>query len=687
MREPAASQIIAGKYRLESLIGHGGMGSVWRGRHLTLDMPVAIKFMGAHAEGDQESRQRFEREARALGTLRTPNIVQVLDHGVDNGTPYIVMEFLEGEDLSARLLRKKRLDIAETSRILSQVARGLRRAHEAGVTHRDMKPSNIFLARIDDEEVAKVLDFGVAKLAATGALGDPQLTRTGTLLGSPGYMSPEQARGKEIDFRSDLWALAVIVFRALTGAKPFAGDSIAELVIKLCIDPRPVPTKFAPDLPPAIDRFFERAFAAAPEDRFQSAPEMAAAFATMLGQPAAEQSRLGSSPVIGVTPAVLDAAAPLAPAPVAPARAAPAPPEDSSLAPSPFTMGPAGTMVVQTKKTVPPVPPRPPAAAPRDVAPPAAPRDVAAIPAARDSAPAALPGNLALEAAPPNAPPAIPTAAPAAIMIPPAPPLSAAVREPTPMPASFGGFAPSGAEASAPPAADPYAPLLPDEQLRAPPIGDLAGDEPRPPLGSDASDSRTPTGMRLHPPGMSGALPPPAMPMLKPLPVLPGPARLELKMVLFAAAGAAALAVIVGLAIAGLRSKGSEATAPGPTSEISDLAPSAAPTASAADLPATASDSASAAPEPSAEPTAEPSVSASAEPSAAPAASAEPTAEPAAAPTVAPKPVQPKPPSTSTFTTPRPHSTTTPTTKSSGKTAPVPTGSAKKKNKKPSFGY
>src|SRR4051812_39083449 len=149
MREPAASQIIAGKYRLESLIGHGGMGSVWRARHMSLDMPVAIKFMSAHADVDLDSRQRFDREARALATLRTPHIVQVLDHGVDDDVPYIVMEYLEGEDLSSRLGQRKRLPLDQTSRILAQVARGLRRAHDAGITHRDLKPSNIFLARID----------------------------------------------------------------------------------------------------------------------------------------------------------------------------------------------------------------------------------------------------------------------------------------------------------------------------------------------------------------------------------------------------------------------------------------------------------------------------------------------------------------------------------------------------------
>ncbi len=452
MREPAASQIIAGKYRLESLIGHGGMGSVWRAQHVTLGMPVAIKFMGEHAMSDPESRKRFDREARALASLRTPHIVQVLDHGVDDDTPYIVMELLEGEDLSSRLQRERRLSLADASFVLAQSARALRRAHEAGVTHRDLKPSNIFLARIDDETVVKVLDFGVAKLAAAGALDASQLTRTGTLLGSPGYMSPEQARGKEVDFRSDLWALAVIVFRCITGVKPFAGDSIAELVIKLCIDPRPVATHLAPDLPPSVDRFFEKAFAASPDDRHQSAVEMASAFAQLIGQPGLELSRTGPSPVAGLSRAALDQPAPLS------VQSAPASP-------------PAG-------------------GAPAFALPPGAPSREQRLTRAVAARPSAFP-TACIQSPPASAPP----------------PNLPAHREPTPTPASFAGFSPSGMEtASAPPAPDPSATPLPTGALGSPPMGSLAAaarDVRRsPPYGPDAA---TPSGAMSRVP-----TPPPA---------------------------------------------------------------------------------------------------------------------------------------------------------------------------------
>ena len=182
MNEPKGGRVIAGKFRLEWPIGRGGMGTVWAAMHLQLDMPVAVKFMDPSA-ADADGRLRFEREARAIAQLRSPHVVQVLDHGVDNGTPYIVMELLEGEDLEGRLRRTKKLTIPVATRIFSQSARALRRAHDAGIVHRDLKPNNVFLARVDDEEVVKLLDFGVAKLQWNGAL-DPhnESTQQGLLL-------------------------------------------------------------------------------------------------------------------------------------------------------------------------------------------------------------------------------------------------------------------------------------------------------------------------------------------------------------------------------------------------------------------------------------------------------------------------------------------------------------------------
>ncbi|MFO0761929.1 MAG: serine/threonine-protein kinase, partial [Byssovorax sp.] len=189
----ASGAVIAGKYRLEREIGRGGMGSVWAARHLTLDTPVALKFIDPDASAE-DAHLRFEREAKAAAQLRSPHVVQILDHGLDHRPegelPYIAMELLDGEDLSERLRRRGRLSIPEAANIFGQAAKALRRAHDAGVIHRDLKPSNIFLARFDDDEVVKLLDFGVAKLRR-GEM-DPQnpATQTGVIFGSPTYMSP-----------------------------------------------------------------------------------------------------------------------------------------------------------------------------------------------------------------------------------------------------------------------------------------------------------------------------------------------------------------------------------------------------------------------------------------------------------------------------------------------------------------
>lgn len=326
----AAGDVIAGKYRLDRVIGRGGMGSVWAARHAQLDMPVALKFIDPVADAP-EARARFEREARAAGQLRSPHVVQILDHGIDGDRPYIAMELLEGEDLGERLRREGRLSVAAAARILTQAAKALRRAHEAGIIHRDLKPSNIFLARFDDDEVVKLLDFGVAKLHVSGAIeGGNQFTQTGVVFGSPSYMSPEQARGvRVLDHRSDLWSLAVILFRAITGVKPFSASSIGDLVIKLCIDPLPVPSSIAPDLPRGVDAFFARAFERDPEKRFATAVEMAAAFEASFGaSPSAEPASVAPRPPS--TPPAAEPRRPSSPSPsfgviVSPVATAPLP--------------------------------------------------------------------------------------------------------------------------------------------------------------------------------------------------------------------------------------------------------------------------------------------------------------------------------------------------------------------------
>jgi serine/threonine protein kinase len=296
--------VIAGKYRLERALSRGAMGSVWVATHLALDTPVAIKFMSIQssrasnesgsASQTVESRARFEREAKAAAQVRSANVVQILDYGVDRSTPYIVMELLQGEDLGARLKRVERMPLAEVSRLVTAVARALQRAHDAGVIHRDLKPGNIFLAKEGEDEVPKVLDFGVAK-ALRGDRPLDEGTHEGTMVGTPSYMSPEQAMGRTgVDHRSDLWSVGIVAFRALTGVKPFPSDSLLEVVVQICTAAPLRASHIVPGLPAGVDAFFERALQRDPLARFQSAKEMARALATVSARAYPRSARLAS---------------------------------------------------------------------------------------------------------------------------------------------------------------------------------------------------------------------------------------------------------------------------------------------------------------------------------------------------------------------------------------------------------
>jgi len=291
-----AGRVLGAKFLLEQPLARGGMGSVWVGRHLALETPVAIKLMDETLASSEAARIRFEREARAAARLRSPHVVQILDYGVDAGAPYIVLELLDGEDLRTRLQRVRRLSLRETSEIVSQLAKGLSLAHEAGIVHRDIKPSNVFIARIGPDEVVKLLDFGVAKHAA-GRIAEDS-TASGQVLGSPMYMSPEQARGAAVDHRSDQWSLAVVAFEALTGHRPFGGENAGDVVARICADELPVATDYAPDLPPEIDVLFSRALCRSPDGRFSDARELADELLRIAAasQPASERPLRASTP-------------------------------------------------------------------------------------------------------------------------------------------------------------------------------------------------------------------------------------------------------------------------------------------------------------------------------------------------------------------------------------------------------
>ncbi|MBK8936229.1 MAG: serine/threonine protein kinase [Polyangiaceae bacterium] len=285
-RRWSAGVVIADRYQLEAPIGAGGMGEVWRAHHTRLRSPVAVKLIHEDDSRGEDWGERFLREAQACAALRGPNVVEVLDVGVEGHTPYLAMELLVGETLSARLERGA-LGPAATAKVLSQVVRAIARAHKHGIVHRDLKPANVFLVKDEetDEEMVKVLDFGIAKLLEGTRLAAQTLTRTGAILGSGSYMSPEQARGtRDIDHRSDLFSLAVLAFQCATGKLPIVAASFADLVVALNTEPMPVPSQVSPGLPAAFDLWFAKATRRSPDARFQSATELGAELAAALGR-------------------------------------------------------------------------------------------------------------------------------------------------------------------------------------------------------------------------------------------------------------------------------------------------------------------------------------------------------------------------------------------------------------------
>ncbi|MEZ4293497.1 MAG: serine/threonine-protein kinase, partial [Polyangiaceae bacterium] len=289
----AAGTVIAEKYRLEAQLARGGMGSVWVARHVKLGSQLAVKFLDARFVGSRSFVVRFEREARAAAAIESPHVVHVQDFGVEEGTPYLVMELLRGEDLRTRLRRMGRMPVSETADLLVQVAKALRRAHEAGIVHRDIKPGNLFLARVDDYEILKVLDFGIAK--QPGELRG-ESTRTGEIVGTPHYVSPEQARGdKDVDHRTDVWAVGVIAYRMLTGHLPFSGDGFGTVLSKVLVEPPPKVGTFVQELPESLDPFFARALAKNREERFQSVRELTDAFVAIVQGAAPEASIAAAS--------------------------------------------------------------------------------------------------------------------------------------------------------------------------------------------------------------------------------------------------------------------------------------------------------------------------------------------------------------------------------------------------------
>jgi len=269
----ALGTVIEERYRVDAVLGAGGMGRVYRGEHLGIGRPVAIKVLHADLNRNRDAAARFQREAIASGRLDHPNIVNVSDFGVlDDGAPYMVMEVLEGEPLGDRLQREKHVPWREALEIVRGVLCGLSHAHERGVVHRDIKPDNVFLTRKDGELTVKILDFGIAKLYA-GDADDPASTRAGLTVGTPAYLSPEQAVGGEITPASDLYSVSVVLFEMLAGRAPFEDKDPLAMLGAHVSRPPPQVGELAPgiELPFGLEEIVQLGLAKSPSERIKSA--------------------------------------------------------------------------------------------------------------------------------------------------------------------------------------------------------------------------------------------------------------------------------------------------------------------------------------------------------------------------------------------------------------------------------
>jgi serine/threonine protein kinase len=289
MRAPPVNpgDIIADKYVVEGVIGDGGMGVVLAARHRELEQRVAIKFLLPEIAEQGQAAERFRREARAVARIRGEHVCRVLDVGtLDDGVPYMVMEYLEGADLASELEQRERLPSDEAIDYVLQACEGLAEAHAAGIVHRDLKPANLYLAlRADGSRCIKVLDFGVSKSLLEGSVRAAALTQTSSFIGSPFYMSPEQLdSAKTVDVRTDIWSLGVVLYELLTGQPPFCGTSMPQLVNALLHDePAPLHTRGL-QLPEGLEAVVIKALQKRRKQRYSNVAEFAEALAPFAPQ-------------------------------------------------------------------------------------------------------------------------------------------------------------------------------------------------------------------------------------------------------------------------------------------------------------------------------------------------------------------------------------------------------------------
>ncbi|MFO1200023.1 MAG: protein kinase [Burkholderiaceae bacterium] len=277
-----------GRYRIVGKLGEGAMAMVYKAYDPSIERPLVVKFLHHHLAADPEQRGRFLREARAAGNLAHPNIVTVFDVGEIEGRPYIAMELLEGGALDARLSKGERMPVREATDLALQIARALDYAHQRGVFHRDVKPGNI--VSVGDGRTVKITDFGIAHLGSAHAA---ERTTVGTLIGTPNYMSPEQAMGEQVDGRSDMFSLGVMLYQMLAGRRPFEGDTLVTLMMRLAREePEPI-EKLRDDVPPALKRIVERCLQKQPGRRYANCGELAAALEKVRDEIDAQTTRSG----------------------------------------------------------------------------------------------------------------------------------------------------------------------------------------------------------------------------------------------------------------------------------------------------------------------------------------------------------------------------------------------------------
>ncbi len=271
--------LLAGKYRIEKILGAGGMGIVVAAQHVQLDEKVAIKFLLPEALSNAEAVARFAREARAAVKIKSEHVARVIDVGtLDTGAAYMVMEYLEGGDLSAWLKQRGPLPIEQAVEFILQACEAIADAHGLGIVHRDLKPSNLFCIRRSDGVLSiKVLDFGISKVATMGPTGpEMSMTKTTVIMGSPLYMSPEQMQSsRNVDARTDIWSVGVILYELLTGKVPFEGDTLSEVCVKAAMQPPPPIRDRRPDVPLALEVVILKCLEKSRENRYRNVAELA----------------------------------------------------------------------------------------------------------------------------------------------------------------------------------------------------------------------------------------------------------------------------------------------------------------------------------------------------------------------------------------------------------------------------